>query len=115
MKLKRKVTETAVRAKDGHDETMPEGGDHAQTGGESAAKTNDSPPRRKLSRKKASVPKNASLMSSLRNRKNKSKDKSGYESSESEGTKALNEQYEKEPHEFVALGSENFLKLPAID
>ena len=51
----------------------------------------------------------------MRKRKNQSVEKSGYESSESEGTKALNEQYEREPQEFVAIGSENFLKLPAID
>ena len=39
----------------------------------------------------------------------------GYESSESEGTKALNEQYEREPHEFLVIGSDNYQKLPAID
>ena len=39
----------------------------------------------------------------------------GYESSESEGTKALNMHYENEPQEFVTIGSENFNKLPAID
>ena len=39
----------------------------------------------------------------------------GYESSESEGTKALNEQFEREPQTFVMIGSETYQKLPAID
>ena len=49
------------------------------------------------------------------NRSKKSAHADGYESSESEGTKALNIHYEMEPQEFVTIGSENFNKLPAID
>ena len=70
--------------------------------------------RRKQSTK-AALPKTISIDEALKKRKKSQKSKSGYESSESEGTKALNEHYEREPQKFVAIGSENFGKLPTID
>ena len=65
---------------------------------------------------KESMPTSLTIQHTLRKRKlSKKQDQSGYESSESEGTKALNAQYEMEPHQFLNIGSDNFRKLPAID
>jgi len=55
-----------------------------------------------------------SRSSSLIKKKKQKKD-SGFESSDSEGTKALKEEYENDPQNFIRIGSENFQKLPAID
>ena len=52
---------------------------------------------RKKSTTKASVPTAGSISSKMKNRKQTALNKSGYESSESEGTKALNEQFENDP------------------
>lgn len=73
----------------------------------------------KLTPKKEGIPKFATITSSLAKKK-KSKSKhseggGGYDSEESEGTQALNMQYDHAPHEFVSLGSHNFKKLPTID
>ena len=70
---------------------------------------------RKRSTTKASVPTAGSISSKLKKRKKSALNQSGYESSESEGTKALNEQFENEPQHFVYIGSENYQKLPTID
>lgn len=63
---------------------------------------------------KESLPPSLTIQTTIRKRK-KSKKEEGYESSESEGTKALNEQFEMEPQQFLNIGSDNFKKLPAID
>ena len=66
--------------------------------------------------KKADIPKQGSVVQMLNRRKKSNKSRNnGYDSEESEGTKALNVQYEREPHEFVTLGSQNYMKLPTID
>jgi hypothetical protein len=63
-------------------------------------------PVRKKTSTKAAVP--LSRSSSLLKKKQMQKKNSVYESSDSEGTKALKEEYEREPQNFIKIGSENF-------
>jgi len=56
-----------------------------------------------------------SRSSSLIKKKKLQRKDTGFESSDSEGTKALKEEYENDPQNFIRIGSENFKKLPAID
>ena len=76
-------------------------------------------PLRKRSSMKAGMPEVPSISSRLQRRKLSKKEStalaSGYDSSESEGTKALNVQYEREPQEFIAIGSTNYEKLATLD
>ena len=70
---------------------------------------------RKKSTNKAEVPKQAAAISNKSKKKKNSLNQSGYASSESEGTKALNEHFESDPQAFVYIGSDNYQKLPTID
>ena len=86
--------------------------DNAKTTTSPKTQAHSSPAKRKQSTK-AMVPIEGTINDSLLKRKKSNK--SGYDSSESEGTKALNEHFEERPHDFLVIGSGNYQKLPAID